>query len=236
MRAAEVYRRVMRRMEKLGLTEYSAAIRAGLSKDAIRNLRRTIEGADVNRRGDVATKTVEALAPALKTTPWWLMWGIGAEEAGGDGESISMLPVLGKIQAGLWLDTSVFDPDAEQRSVAAMRDPRYPHARHYCLEVAGDSVDQVYPEGTIVVCIDFAESGLALKTGQMAHVERRRAGGQMIEITLKEVRLDKGHIILVPRSSNPAYKPLKLNESEEESDEVIVRGIVVSGITPAPVV
>ena len=239
MRATDVYRRVTRRMEKLGLTEYAASVKAGLSKDAIRNIRRASDGPGKNRRGDVATRTVEALAPALKTTPWWLMWGIGPEDSSDPNadpsSAVSMLPLLGKIHAGLWLDTSIFDQDT-YRTVPATIDPRYPHASHYCLEVVGDSVDQIYPEGTIVVCVDFAESGLKLKSGQLAHVERRRAGGQMIEITLKEIKLgSKGEVTLLPRSSNPVHKPLHLSDSDE-SDEIHVRGIVVSGITPARVV
>lgn len=241
MRVEAVLRRIERRLAKLGLTEYSAAVKAGLSKDAIRNMRRTIEGKDRSRRGDVAAKTVEALAPVLETTPEWLMWEVGPEEPRG-APAVTGLPVVGRIQAGNWLDITIFDPEADQRIVAAPRDPRFPRARHYCLEVVGDSVDRIYPEGTIVVCVDFAESGLSLKSGQFVHVERRRGGGQMVEITLKEVLLGpKRSITLLPRSSNPAHQPVHIRKSaksaaEDDGTEVLVRGIVVSGITPAPVV
>lgn len=232
VRAEGIYRRIKRRLEKLDLTEYSAAVRAGLSKDAIRNIRRTIEGDDPNRRGDVATRTVEALAPVLQTTPWWLIWEHGPEEA--SAAAISALPILGKVQAGIWLDTSIFDTTTRDRTVSAPRDPRFPGARHYCLDVVDDSVDEIYPAGSTVVCVDFADSDLKLKTGQVAHIERRREG-QLVEVTLQEIRVDTAQTILEPRSSNKAYKPLRLGEADNPV-EILVRGIVVSAITPAPVV
>lgn len=88
-----------------------------------------------------------------------------------------------------------------------------------------------YPDGSYVTCVDFADSGLAIKPGMTVHVERHRSHGQMVEITLKMVALQGGSFVLVPRSSNPIYQPIKFTGND---DDVFVRGIVTGDRRLAP--
>lgn len=157
----------------------------------------------------------------------WLLTGRG--EMAGDtvipaGVEVAGLPVLGNIQAGYWLDTSLIDQDQEPEMLPVARDLRFPRARQYALRVVGDSMNRDFPDGSYVTCVDFAESGLAIREGMTVHVERHRDGGQLREITLKVIARDRrGAFILEPRSTNPTHKPLPM------SDTVVIRGVVTGG-------
>jgi SOS-response transcriptional repressor LexA len=137
------------------------------------------------------------------------------------------LPVLGTIQAGAWLDTTLIDPIYEPEMLQVIPDKRFPLASQYVLLVVGDSMDLEYPDGSYVTCVDFAESGLSLREGMIVHVERREAGGQRAEITLKQVERNGRGFYLVPRSNNPRWQPIELAGDADTS--VVVRGIVTGG-------
>jgi hypothetical protein len=89
------------------------------------------------------------------------------------------------------------------------------------------------PEGSIAHVVDAVAISYVPQDGHMVEVERRRAGGQMIERTLKEVRWNAGRIELWPRSSNPKWsEPVVLRDGTYEDDiEVAIVGLVVSVIS-----
>lgn len=89
-------------------------------------------------------------------------------------------------------------------------------------------MDELYPDGSYVTVVDFAESGLHLKAGHVAHVERQRAGGQLVENTLKAVEFVDGVLTLVPKSKNKLHKAFPLNGIFEDT-EIFVRGVVLWG-------
>lgn len=93
----EVVGRVERRLEAVGLSATAASKKAGLSEDAIRNMKRA--AAEQAGRKGVSTRTIAALAPVLKTTIGWLLDGDGPEEAG---QMIGsrQVPVVGYVGAG----------------------------------------------------------------------------------------------------------------------------------------
>lgn len=71
-------KRVEKRLDALGISAQSASERAGLTKDAIRNLKRAAAAGKETRKG-ISTRTASALAKALQTTESWLLSGEGAE-------------------------------------------------------------------------------------------------------------------------------------------------------------
>jgi len=73
----EILNRIDRRLKALGLKESAAAVKAGLSKDAIRNIRRAVKIGDESK--GVSTNTLFPLAPVLETTVSWLVEGTGPE-------------------------------------------------------------------------------------------------------------------------------------------------------------
>lgn len=74
----DVLDRIERRLKELGISAATASKQAGLSSDAIRNMRRAVENDD--RKG-VSTATILALAPILQTTASWLIEGVGGDTA-----------------------------------------------------------------------------------------------------------------------------------------------------------
>lgn len=125
-----------RRLAALKLSASFASKQAGLSEDAIRNLRRAVEK---DERQGVSTATILALAPVLKTTASWLLEGgeddppmvriIGLIGADSDGEVIY---VTG--QAG-W-DMAPVPPGGTTETVA--------------LEMKGDSMRHIAEDGSLV--------------------------------------------------------------------------------------
>ena len=73
----EILNRIDRRLEAVGLNESSAPVKVGLSKDAIRNIRRAVKAGDESK--GVSTNTLFALAPVLETTVSWLVEEVGPE-------------------------------------------------------------------------------------------------------------------------------------------------------------
>ncbi len=188
-----------------------------------------------NSPGTFQTDAAELYARKFKVSLDWLLTGRG--DMRGQGvvpmeTEVAGLPVLGSIQAGHWLETSFIDIEGEPELLPVARDSRFPRARQYALRVVGDSMSLDYPDGSYVTCVDFAESGLRIAEGMTVHVERHRAHGQMVEITLKMVARNGKGFMLVPRSNNPIHQPIAFTGKE---DDIIVKGVVTGGWRQAPI-
>lgn len=173
--------------------------------------------------------SADLYARKFKVSLDWLLTGRGSMSGRGVIPAeieVAGLPVAGVIQAGHWLETTFIDSDLEPEMLPVARDARFPRARQYALRVIGDSMDREYPDGSYVTCVDFAESGLAIMEGMTVHVERHRAGGQLVEVTLKVVVRRNGGWALEPRSSNPAWQPITFSGSEAD---IVIRGVVTGG-------
>jgi SOS-response transcriptional repressor LexA len=191
------------------------------------------ENGSVGLRSVVASK----YARKFKVSTDWLLDGRGQMSGSGPvpyEKEIAGLPLLGSIQAGHWVEIGFAQEEAEKPMVPFARDPRYPYAQQYALKVVGNSMDLDYPDGSIVTCVNFADTGLALGdalVGQILHVERHRAGGHLVEMTLKLLENRKGKFYLAPHSSDPKYQAFPVNDKTADT-ETIVRGMVLGGWTP----
>jgi len=107
-------------------------------------------------------------------------------------------------------------------------------SQRFGLRVVGDSMNEVYPPGTILDCISFDpfhSDGIANK--KRVIVQRTRYDGG-IETTVKEYfRDDDGIEWLVPKSHNPAFQaPFRCDEPGEGIEQIAIIGIVVASIQP----
>ncbi|MCA0032714.1 hypothetical protein [Mesorhizobium sp. B263B2A] len=75
----DILARIESRLNAVGLKESAAAVMAGLSDSAIRDMRRAIR--DGKDDAGVSTRTLVKLAPVLETTASWLMEGTGPEQS-----------------------------------------------------------------------------------------------------------------------------------------------------------
>jgi SOS-response transcriptional repressor LexA len=144
---------------------------------------------------------------------------------------MAMLPVRDRVQAGAWLQADDYVQTAP-RTYPALRDPRYHNADQWLSEVVGDSVDRLNIfEGDLVHCVDAIAAGYHPRTGDVVEVERLRFGGQMRELTLKQIQVTEGAVLLWPRSTNPRWQePLSLLDGADEDDgvEVRIRALVIN--------
>jgi len=210
-------KRLKFRMDFLGLNAYQTAKKAGLGDSFVRDILR-------GRTRSPSAENLAKLAAALDTTPdYFTLEAEPVEPPKAQPLPISGLAVVGDIQAGTWLDRSLFDDGHEQEIIPVARDPRFPRAKQYGLRVKGDSMDREFPDGSYVTCVDYYDSGLNMKDGLIVHVERHN--GPLVEVTLKAIEHVDGQLMLTPRSTNPKHVPLKLEG--DAGSEIIVKGVVI---------
>lgn len=148
-------------------------------------------------------------------------------------EDVAGLTVVSEVNAGNWREVMDLEEHEEKERIAAARDQRFPRAKQYALRVRGDSMDLDYPDGSYVTCVDYWDAGVPIRDGQVLHVERTRAGGQLVEITIKAVETIDGRRYLAPRSRNPKWKPFPIDG--EEDTIVTIKGLVTGGWKPSPI-
>lgn len=141
------------------------------------------------------------------------------------------LPLIGPIQAGAWLmidDTPQDDPTF----FTAVLDRRYPHAAQWLREVKGDSMNaRGISPGDVAHIVDLGGAGVNLNTGMVVEVTRTRDGGSLREVTLKEVEITPGGLVLWPRSTNPKWKdPVRLDDDTGSDIEVRVTGLLLQSM------
>ena len=223
-------------MEAPGERLKAARIRAGhdTAKAAAESMGATVSTYIQHENGSrgFPANTAARYARFFSVKPEWLLYGRGNGEQIAPAQILQALPMIGQVRAGAWfcLDDSVQD---EPVMKPAPVDPRYPHAKQWLREVVGDSMNaKGIISGDLVHLVDWAECGLELTTGQIIEVTRYRDGGELREVTLKEVEVKApGHFLLWPRSTNPSWKdPIILNGTSDDGPQVKVTGLLLASI------
>lgn len=178
-------------------------------------------------KGDrkLSMKWAEALAPHLGVDPQAIMFPDQSSFA-----RVVSAPIVGTIKAGSWLEAHASE---ELGRMPIVDTEGYAPELLYVLNVDGDSMDEFVKDGGYVVCVNVIGGRVRFRTGMVVHVERRRFGGELIETTLKEIRVLAEGMELIPRSSNPAHKTIVLDGSD--GDEIEIKGLVLGRYDPAPV-
>lgn len=216
--------KIDKRLEELRTNRTAASKKAGLGGTFIRDLAR--KGA--NPSIENLRKLAEALQIPLEELT-------NSQIASNDNESVreadlGTLPVVGIIEAGQFRDITLMDQDEEFETINVARDPRFPRARQYALKVNGDSMNELFADGSYVTAVDFWDSGLDPKDGLIVHVERRIADTHLVETTLKQIKRDGAVVMLQPRSTNPKHKPIPMEG--EKGSEIVIRGVITGKWEP----
>lgn len=173
----DILQRIEQRLEALNITANLASQRAGLSKDAIRNLRRAARDGTADRKG-ISTATAEGLARSLETSVSWLLDGIGdANEA--SSPSSYTVPVMGYVGAG-----ATVDPEAEQVPPEGLDTIEVPFPLPpgvIALVVRGDSMLPRYDEGDAIIVYREQKRSLTSFYGEEAAV-RTSSGMRYLKI------------------------------------------------------
>ena len=205
---------------RLGLTQAALAERVGASAQQISKLEKGERGLDLDwmRRLAVALRCrmVDLLPENDGTAP------------------LQRINICGEVAAGVFRESAEWPPD-EQYTLEIPSGGRYPRARRYGLVVSGPSMNLVYPEGTILICVSIEESGHVPEDRDRVIVERRTADG-LVEATVKEYVIGEDHWPwLWPRSSHPEHQspyPLKSSITTHQIEHLAITGLVIGSYRP----
>lgn len=168
----EILERIEKRLEVVGMSAATASARAGLSKDAIRNIQRAVaEG----KEAGASTQTLIKLAPILGTSASWLIEGAGAEES-------VEVPLMGYVGAG-----AEIEPDFEQTPPDGLDQISFPFPvpdDMIAFEVRGDSMLPVYKSGHVIVCFKEQKRPLEAFYGEEVAV-RTTDGRRFIKTVMR---------------------------------------------------
>lgn len=162
----------------------------------------------------------------FRVKPEWLLYGKASNDT--VVELGPRLYVVGEVAAGVFKevwrrDESQWEGFTGQPFVDA------PVKNRFGLIVAGDSMNLLYPEGTILECVDYF-GDYVIPSGKRVIVQRTKRDGTL-EATVKElVRGDDGVEWLVPRSSNPQHQAFRGDQPGEGISRVEIIAVVVASI------
>lgn len=144
------------------------------------------------------------------------------------------VPYGGLVGAGGFLPVEYFDQDAGDHHVpeTVIAHPSYANVAQSAWHVRGSSMDRAgIVDGMWIVAanyLDYIDKIGELANGNYVIVERSRAGGSELEMTVKEVQFSRRGMRLIPRSSDPKYQELFVPlDFEADSDEEQIRILAV---------
>lgn len=157
-------------------------------------------------------------------------------------DSVERVQVVGSVQAGVFTEALEWEDSRKYSIQIPINDGYSPDLKRYALEVKGESMNKVFPAGSLVTVIDFDEMGGRPQTGDYVTVYRRDAHGPGFEATVKALQIrDDGSYCLWPKSTDPSFQqPLVIPPpSEERQDtagalDVEIKALVVGSIKCRP--
>jgi phage repressor protein C with HTH and peptisase S24 domain len=183
-----------------------------------------------NGQNDFDSEHAQQYAEAFGVSAEWLLFGGDLDyrtwlKSKSDSPQAPSSPhtlrIAGEVAAGLWLESGMFEEDAVGESVLTGGDRRFPLNHQYLLRIKGESLNKIAQDGDLILCLDYFEAGIELKSGDIVVVERSRDGGHTIERTAKRVVRHNGEIELRPESTDPRFQePVIFNDHSEEASEV----------------
>lgn len=139
---------------------------------------------------------------------------------------VQAVTCVGIVEAGAWREAN---GDEVHYTVMIPESMAAPDC--YALEVRGDSMNELYAPGSIVICRPMISMFDWPQHGQRVHVER--TDGPLVEATLKEFRLTENEEAwLWPRSTNPEHRPVRLDGDETADTGFEIRGVVIGSYRP----
>jgi SOS-response transcriptional repressor LexA len=194
----------------------------------------------VNGTRGFSADIAESYARKLNISAAWLLFNDGPPPKSDRPEPsphhapLQPITVIGAVQAGSWSEAAEWPPD-DQFTTVAMIDQRFSKLKPIGLEVRGPSMNEIYPPGSIVICVNLIELERDPLPGEKVIVQRHRPDG-LIEATVKELRQDAtGQYWLWPRSNHPEFQqPWKLPKPDEidQSDTIQITGLVIGSYRP----
>jgi len=174
----------------------------------------------------------------LKVVADYLMWDLTKLYEMETGEEFPLveldtIKVVGAVEAGAYREAVVWHED-EWRSSPVRKDRNYPHLHQFGLEVRGNSMNEIYPPGTTLVCAKLHDLERNPKVGEKVIAYRRNTEG--VEATVKELRqAEDGTYWLWPRSTDPNHQsplPLSYDDPFGDAEDIVIHAVVLFALVP----
>lgn len=138
--------------------------------------------------------------------------------------------VTARLQAGVWRPSDEIAA-VDQQEIVVPEIKGLATATLYAAEVVGESMNLVYPPGTIVVLERVIADRRALVPNKRYHVEIQRADG-LVESTLKKIEQDKaGRWWMAAESTEPQFRN-SMPMTGANGEHITVAGRVVWSLIP----
>lgn len=140
------------------------------------------------------------------------------------------LYVKGEVRAGHWVEAYEW-PEDDWQTFHGRPDVTVPLDQRFGLRVVGESMNAIYPHGSIVECVKLL-AGAELESGKRVIVIRQREDFEL-EATVKEYVVDEDGVEwLWPRSLHPEFQsPWRVDRPEPGIISVEVVAVVVAATT-----
>jgi transcriptional regulator with XRE-family HTH domain len=220
-RMSDASERLKRAREKSGYSSAKAAAEAmGVSVP-------TYIQHENGTRGYPASRAAR-YARFFRVKPEWLLYG--KVDADTVTELGPRLFVVGEVAAGVFKEAWKRD-EADWEAFTGRPGVVAPLRDRFGLVVAGDSMNLLYPPGTILECVNYFGDE-PIPNGKRVIVQRTKRDGT-VEATVKELVRDADGIEwLVPRSSNPVHQAFRGDSPGPGIARVEIIAIVVASIRP----
>lgn len=204
--------------EAADLTQEQLADKVGTTRQTIARFEKEAGHRDHRR---ISREWALKIAPSVHLRPSALLFD---DEAASVPSRDGLIPLLGEVAAGRWVEIVTHDQEPEEWLPFSPQGDLAADGS-YALRVRGNSMDQVAPDGSMVICRSFAASGIDIQDDDLVIVERLREQEGLREVTMKRVkRLARGGVQLIPQSSDPRWKPVTYT-SRKQADELELRVI-----------
>ncbi|CAI3953936.1 SOS-response transcriptional repressor LexA (RecA-mediated autopeptidase) (LexA) (PDB:1AY9) [Commensalibacter communis] len=194
-------------LKQEGLSERKACLNAGISIDFIRDMRRNGN----TPKTDKLLKLAQSLNIDVNIFLHALNENISPVPSTLYPVQLKTIYIRGQVQAGQWTQAIEW-PREDWVPVPMPEDPKYKDFPTFALAVKGDSMNLMYPDGSIVIAVNFCDLGRNPENGECVVTIRRDPLTDCYEATLKIVQIrEDGSVLLWPRSNHPDFtKPIQL--------------------------
>lgn len=142
----------------------------------------------------------------------------------------TQISVIGVVEAGAW--RPAVEPPAGTSRVPWVAPSAYRGYTVVAFELAGHSMDKVYPHGSIILAVAYSDLGRDPRPGERVIVQRY--AHDEVEASCKDFRVGpQGHLELWPLSTRPEHqKPLPYPAKDGETVHITHR--VIGAIVHEP--